>query len=88
AFDLRETRVSAAEAALYATPNDVGDLAAKVLDLLDDEELRRSMGEQGRQRVLDQLAWSRQEPGYIGVYDAMTRRRPAAGMAQEPSTGV
>jgi len=72
AFDLRETRVSAADAALYATPNDVDDLASKVIELLDDAERRGAMGERGRQRVVDHLSWSRQRTGYVGVYDAIT----------------
>jgi glycosyltransferase involved in cell wall biosynthesis len=79
AFDLRETRVSAADAALYAVPNDVRDFAAKVLQVLDDDEFRVAMGERGRQRVVDHLAWSRQMTGYLGVYDAITGRVPSAG---------
>ena len=86
AFDLRETRVSAAEAALYASPNDVGDLAAKVINLLDDDERRRAMGELGRKRVVDRLSWSRQKAAYLGVYDAMTGMVPCPEHAQLPST--
>jgi glycosyltransferase involved in cell wall biosynthesis len=77
AFDLRETRVSAQDAALYATPNEVEDLAAKVIELIDDRERGRAMGERGRQRVVDQLAWSRQKTGYLTVYsDLVGGARP------------
>ena len=48
AFDLRETRVSAAEAGVYATPNDVGELARLLVELVDDEPRRESMGVAGR----------------------------------------
>ena len=51
AFDLRETRVSASDAAVYATPNDVEELAQLLVDLIDDEARRRSMGRAGRTRV-------------------------------------
>ena len=36
AFDLRETRVSAGRAAVYATPNDIGSYARAIVDLIDD----------------------------------------------------
>ncbi len=50
AFDLRETRVSAEGAAVYASPNETADLARLVLQLVDDEPRRRSMGALGRAR--------------------------------------
>jgi glycosyltransferase involved in cell wall biosynthesis len=88
AFDLHETRVSAGEAALYARPNDVADLAAKVLELLDDDKRRRAMGEYGRERVVDHLAWSRQTTTYIGVYDGITGSVPSNKPAQAWPRGV
>jgi glycosyltransferase involved in cell wall biosynthesis len=81
AFDLRETRVSAGDSALYATPNDVGELATKVLELLDDEERRRAMGEHGRQRIVDHLAWFHQKTDYVGVYERITGRVSASTLA-------
>ncbi|MBN9110112.1 MAG: glycosyltransferase family 4 protein [Pseudonocardia sp.] len=71
AFDLVETKVSAAEAAVYATPNDVAEYGDAVLALLDDEVSRKSMGEAGRRRVEDVLAWRHQIPPYVGVYDRL-----------------
>ena len=78
AFDLRETRVSAGDAAVYATPNDVAELAQLLVDLVDDEPRRWSMGETGRARIEQELAWNHQSPRYVGVYEnliASTRRR-------------
>ena len=69
AFDLRETRASAAEAGAYATPNDVEELAQLLIDLIDDEPRRHSMGAAGRTRVERELAWSHQAPKYLSVYE-------------------
>jgi len=72
AFDLRETRVSAAEAAVYVTPNDVHEYAKAIVDLMDDESGRAQLGKFGRARVEDELAWSHQERAYLGVYERLT----------------
>ena len=69
AFDLQETRVSAGDAALYATPNSVEDFAQVLLGLLDDEPLRQSMGKTARSRVESELAWQHQRANYLGVYE-------------------
>jgi len=69
AFDLRETRVSAADAAVYATPNDVHELTCLLVELIADEPRRLSMGTAGRARVEQELAWSHQARRYLGVYE-------------------
>jgi glycosyltransferase involved in cell wall biosynthesis len=69
AFDLRETRVSAGSAAAYATPNDVSDLARLLVDVIDDDVRRQTMSSVGRSRVEQELAWTRQSPRYVSVYD-------------------
>ncbi len=56
-FDLKETRYTAQEAALYVQPNDIVQYAKALQQLLDDEKLRRSMGETGRRRIVEDLAW-------------------------------
>jgi glycosyltransferase involved in cell wall biosynthesis len=78
AFDLRETRVSAGAAAVYASPNEVADLARLMLELIDDEPRRGSMGAVGRARVVDSLAWAHQRVDYVGVYDKLTHREVLA----------
>ena len=82
AFDLKETRVSAGEAAVYATPNEVTDFAARIVDLVDDEDRREKMGRLGRERVERELAWSHQQHAYVGVYDELT-----GGAGPAPATG-
>ena len=83
AFDLRETRVSAGDAAVYATPNDVNAYAAAIVDLIDDESRRAELGKLGRVRVEQELAWSHQEQAYLDVY----RRVLDEDMALEKTTG-
>jgi glycosyltransferase involved in cell wall biosynthesis len=72
AFDLRETRVSAQDAAVYATPNDVREYAKAIVELIDDEARRADMGKLGRTRVEHDLAWSHSAQAYIGVYNRLT----------------
>jgi glycosyltransferase involved in cell wall biosynthesis len=74
AFDLVETRASAAEAGAYATPNDVEEMARLLVDLIDDEPQRRHMGAAARRRIEEKLAWSHQEPHYLSVYDRVLGR--------------
>ena len=72
AFDLRETRVSVADAGVYVTPNDVRAYAEAIADLMDDEAKRALLGKLGRARVEQELAWSHQERAYLGVYERLT----------------
>jgi asparagine synthase (glutamine-hydrolysing) len=78
AVDLRETRASAQEAGIYATPNDVEEMARLFVELIDDEPRRHAMGAAGRRRIEDKLAWNHQEPHYLSVYDGLLGRKPAA----------
>jgi glycosyltransferase involved in cell wall biosynthesis len=68
AFDLRETRVSAREAAVYVQPNDERAYAQTIVALMDDEPKRARLGKLGRVRVEQELAWDHQERAYLGVY--------------------
>jgi len=91
AFDLHETRVSAANAALYATPNDVEDFAKVLVELLDDEPLRQSMGMIARSRIESELAWQHQRSSYLGVYERLLGSAPSARRVdvqlQDPPVG-
>jgi glycosyltransferase involved in cell wall biosynthesis len=58
-FDLKETRFSAQDAALYVKPNDEYDFALAVGQLMDDPVIRARMGNFGRARVEETLQWSR-----------------------------
>jgi glycosyltransferase involved in cell wall biosynthesis len=82
AFDLRETRVSTGDAAVYVKPNDVRDYAKAIIELLDDEPKRAHLGKLGRARVEQELAWHHQERVYLGVYQRLT----GGTKALKPST--
>lgn len=68
AFDLVETRVSAGEAAIYADPDNVQDMAEKVLTLLADPEKRAQMGQYGRELIETELAWEHQKDNLLAAY--------------------
>lgn len=87
AFDLRETRVSAGDAAVYVEPNRVDAYARAIVDLVDRPELRAEMGQRGRERVEQELAWKHQRDGYVAVFDDLTDRA-AARQAVETRTGA
>jgi glycosyltransferase involved in cell wall biosynthesis len=72
AFDLKETRVSAEDAAVYVQPNDTDAYADAITELLADPDRRAAMGRAGRQRVEQVLAWGHQAPRYVGVYEGLT----------------
>lgn len=57
-FDLKETRYSAQDGALYVEPNDEQRFALAIAELMDDPALRKRMGAFGRARVERELQWS------------------------------
>lgn len=68
-FDLKEGRFSAREASLYADNNNqVADFAAKILWLLDHPEVRKTMGEFGRDRIEKELAWEYSVENLLAAY--------------------
>jgi glycosyltransferase involved in cell wall biosynthesis len=67
-FDLKETRVSAEDAAIYVTPNDEAHFAQAISLLMDDEEARTRMGAIGRRRVEESLSWDMTSRNLITAY--------------------
>jgi len=69
-FDLKEGRFSAGGASLYSdNHNQVSDFAAKILWLLDHPEERKRMGEFGRRRVAEELAWEYSVENLLSAYE-------------------
>jgi len=69
-FDLKEGRFSAKESSLYSSNNNnqVSDFADKILWLVDHPEERKRMGEFGRRRVENELAWEHSIENLIAAY--------------------
>jgi glycosyltransferase involved in cell wall biosynthesis len=74
-FDVKEGRVSAQDASLYAKANDPIDFAEKVLELIDDPDRRIRMGEYGRKRVEEALAWYHEQPKLLHAYAKLVEIR-------------
>lgn len=90
-FDLTEGRVSAQQASLYAKRNDYVDLANKLVELIDNEPLRRKMGAFGRNRVVNTLEWQYEVPKLLAAYEAVftgTRVVPVPATAHDDGTGI
>ncbi|MEU0688893.1 glycosyltransferase family 4 protein [Streptomyces uncialis] len=74
-FDLREARVSAGDAALYAPANDEAEFARLVALLLDDPQKRAEMGKTGQERIGGELAWRNSQASLLAAYAAAVRER-------------
>jgi len=84
-FDLTEGRFSAREASVYARKNDPRDLAAKIVELLDDPARRAAMGAYGRTRVENELEWRYEVPKLLAAYESLGAPRRAVAPAPAPA---
>jgi glycosyltransferase involved in cell wall biosynthesis len=83
-FDLAEARVSAADAAVYASANDEHEFARLIAELLDDPARRQRMGEIGRERIERMLAWDVTKGNLIELYDRLTGTRRGSRESAAP----
>jgi len=75
-FDLKEGRFSAMDASLYSDNHDlVADFAAKILWLLENPDERKRMGEFGRRRVEQELAWEYSVDSLLAAYERAFSKR-------------
>jgi glycosyltransferase involved in cell wall biosynthesis len=70
-FELRENRYTAGEAGVFVPPNDTAALADAIAELLDDPERRAKLGEVGRVRVQQGLAWDKSAANLLAAYDRL-----------------
>jgi glycosyltransferase involved in cell wall biosynthesis len=73
-FDLHEARVTAGDAAVYATDNDEARFAELIAELLDDPERRERMGMTGRRRVEKALSWEVSRGNLLAAYEDLLAR--------------
>jgi glycosyltransferase involved in cell wall biosynthesis len=78
-FDLKETRYSSADAAVYVTPNDEAQFADAIAQLMNDPARRRRMGESGATRVHNALGWHVTSQNLVKAYDRLFARAPYPG---------
>jgi glycosyltransferase involved in cell wall biosynthesis len=67
-FDLKESRFSAQDGALYVTPNDEIEFGEKMIQLLTDEELREKIGRRNRERIDQELSWEHTSTELVKAY--------------------
>ena len=68
-FELTEGHYSAQEASLYAEQNNAKDMADKIVYLLENPDVRRKMGEYGRNRVVNELSWEHTSKALLEGYE-------------------
>jgi len=86
-FDLKEGKFSAQQASLYSdNQNRVRDFAAKILWLLENPNERERMGEFGRKRVMQELAWEYSVPHLLAAYERALSKTAEYGPAVKPLT--
>lgn len=69
AFDLKETRYTAQDAAHFVSPTDPGAFALAITSLLDDPQRRADMVAYGLARAQECLSWESQEAYLIQAYE-------------------
>jgi glycosyltransferase involved in cell wall biosynthesis len=75
-FDLKEGRFSAGEASVYCDNSDpVNSMAERISWLLDHPEERKAMGEFGRKRVVEGLAWEHSVKSLLAAYERAFNKR-------------
>jgi glycosyltransferase involved in cell wall biosynthesis len=76
-FDLKETRFSARDAAVYVKPNDEARFAEAIAELMDQPEKRSQMGTFGRRRVQEELQWTKVGQNLLTAYRAILSKNEA-----------
>ncbi|MER6459623.1 glycosyltransferase family 4 protein [Streptomyces sp. NPDC001288] len=86
-FDLKEARVSAGEAAVYAPADEEAEFARLIALLLDDPEKRARMGKIGQERVGGPLSWQNSQVSLLAAYAAACRDHTPVAASEQVRTG-
>jgi len=73
AYDLKETRFTAGEAAIYVRSGHQKAYASALVELLDDPAKRLIMGDIGIERVKTQFQWEHQKANLLKAYELLLR---------------
>jgi glycosyltransferase involved in cell wall biosynthesis len=73
-FDLKETRFSARDAAMYVEPNNETQFAEAIAELMDQPTLQERMGTYGRRRVAEELQWAKVGKNLVTAYETLLGR--------------
>lgn len=68
-YNLKEGRLSAQGASLYAENTSTIDFAKKIIWLLDNEDERAKMGEIGYNRIINNLSWTHESQKLLKYYE-------------------
>jgi glycosyltransferase involved in cell wall biosynthesis len=78
AFDLKETRFSAGDAAVYVRPNNEAEFAEAITQLIAQPDLRKKMGAYGRRRVEEELQWNKVGRNLLTAYETLLATKLSA----------
>jgi glycosyltransferase involved in cell wall biosynthesis len=70
AYELKESLHTAKKAAHFVKSGETDRYAKAIIDLLENKEKRRKMGEYGRRRVVEILGWEHQVQNLLRAYNA------------------
>jgi glycosyltransferase involved in cell wall biosynthesis len=73
-FDLKETRFSARDAAMYVEPNNETRFAEAIAELMNQSALQERMGTYGRRRVAEELQWAKVGQNLVTAYETVVNR--------------
>lgn len=71
AFDLPETRHTGGDTILYASPNDVKEMACQIARLMKDANLRSQLGSRGRERIQSGFTWEHSVVNLLNAYKTL-----------------
>ena len=74
AYDMPETRFSGGDTVMYIDDEHPAGLAAAIVKLADDPQLRDELGRRARARIETALCWERQQSALLAVYRQLLPR--------------
>ena len=68
-FDLKESNVSAGDAALYARDHSAQAFGDAIIELIDDPEARKQKAKIGQERIAGPLSWNHSASNLLAAYE-------------------